>query len=346
MKKSFARKMAAVVVSALLALQLVPMQAVAAEQPSQNMLKNGSFEEGNTHWVGARENQIDTTEAHTGKNSLHVVMETAWEHRVTQEVKNVLPGKCTVSGYLNGVGNHAGMNYGAALIIEVQDAHGKYLKSASTYTVVSTNGWEEHSATVDVPEEGASVTVVISVTKSIFPSNSSDFYIDDVTLTGNFSPVPPDSENLLQNAGFESGLANWAQRGDNSCAFSTDAQARSGKQSVYMGYFISEPLVNYIEQTCPVGKAGVYEFSAHIKTDATLAGVGATLFIEAKNSAGAVIASANSAGVSNSEGAWKKVSVRLTVPATAQTVTVKLGGVYSTGAFYADDLSLVRDVSL
>lgn len=339
MKKGLGYKVTAVVFSAIMALQLLPMQAFAAK--AENMLKNGGFEEGDASWAGISDNEIDTAEAHTGKQSLHLVRGIMSPNRVSQTIGAVIEGEYTFSGYVKGQGYHATFWYGVALNIEVHDLNGNYLKTVTTGNIDQADNWEKHAVTVDVPKEGAILTAVITI-MSPLTGQICDFHVDDLAFEKDPPKPPPVPVNLLKNSGFESGINNWIQRGETPCAFSTDAQSKSGKNSICFGYFTSEPLVNYIEQTVPVSASGWYEFSAYIKTDSTLAGVGATLFIEARDGAGAVVASENSASLANSQGQWEKCSVQLNVPKTTKTITVKLGGIYNKGAFYADDLSLLK----
>lgn len=166
--------------------------------------------------------------------------------------------------------------------------------------------------------------------------------VDNVSIVrlSDLPPVPPAEQ--LTNRGFESGLANWSrQQGSPSASILvTTMQAHSGGRALYMGYFATEAMNNYLSQDSSAG-SGRYDFSAYIKTEASLSGVGAFLLLEAKDASGNVLAAAASPAVSNSNGEWSLACVTLTAPEGAKTVTAKIGGLYCTGGFYVDDVSLL-----
>lgn len=151
-------------------------------------------------------------------------------------------------------------------------------------------------------------------------------------------PKPPLEQ--LTNLGFENGISGWTQQqGTSSSILVATSQSYSGTKSLFMGYFSAEPLNNYVSQDSSAG-AGQYAFSAHIKTEGALNGVGAFLLLEAKDASGKILASAASPAISNSNGAWVVASTTLSAPAGTKTVTAKIGGLYCTGGFYVDDASL------
>lgn len=159
------------------------------------------------------------------------------------------------------------------------------------------------------------------------------FHIDDISL----SYIP--SKTLLENGSFEKGLESWNQLGA-PCAFTSTAQAWNGENSAFFSYFTSEAMNNGIAQTISA-TAGTYQFSAYFKTDATLSGVGAVLFLEALDASGNMLLSAASPAVSSSGGEWKQTSVTLKAPANTAKIRAKIGGIYCTGAFYADGANLI-----
>ena len=168
-----------------------------------------------------------------------------------------------------------------------------------------------------------------------------DVFIDNISLVrfDDFWPNPdPQPQELLTNRGFESGLSSWTHPGS-FAAFTTTSQAHSGSQSVFMGYFTPEALNSYVSQNVTSG-SGTYDLSAYIKTETNLTGTGAILSLEAKDANGSILASASSKAVSNSNGGWSLAAVSLNAPSGTKTVTVKIGGLYCTGGFFVDDVSL------
>lgn len=168
-----------------------------------------------------------------------------------------------------------------------------------------------------------------------------DVFIDNISLVrfDDFWPNPgPQPQELLTNRGFESGLSSWTHPGS-FAAFTTTSQAHSGSQSVFMGYFTSEALNSYVSQNVTSG-SGTYDLSAYIKTETNLTGTGAILSLEAKDANGSILASASSKAVSNSNGGWSLAAASLNAPSGTKTVTVKIGGLYCTGGFFVDDVSL------
>ena len=168
-----------------------------------------------------------------------------------------------------------------------------------------------------------------------------DVFIDNISLVrfDDFWPNPdPQPQELLTNRGFESGLSSWTHPGS-FAAFTTASQAHSGSQSVFMGYFTPEALNSYVSQNVTSG-SGTYDLSAYIKTETNLTGTGAILSLEAKDANGSILASASSKAVSNSNGGWSLAAVSLNAPSGTKTVTVKIGGLYCTGGFFVDDVSL------
>ena len=106
-----------------------------------------------------------------------------------------------------------------------------------------------------------------------------------------------------------------------------------------MGYFSSEPLNNYVSQDSSAG-AGQYAFSAHIKTEGALNGVGAFLLLEAKDASGKNPCVCCKPGYLQLQRRLVVASTTLSAPAGTKTVTAKIGGLYCTGGFYVDDASL------
>lgn len=160
-----------------------------------------------------------------------------------------------------------------------------------------------------------------------------------IVRVADLPPKPPLEQ--LTNLGFENGISGWTQQQGTSSSsiLVATSQSYSGTKSLFMGYFSSEPLNNYVSQDSSAG-AGQYAFSAHIKTEGALNGVGAFLLLEAKDASGKILASAASPAISNSNGAWVVASTTLSAPAGTKTVTAKIGGLYCTGGFYVDDASL------
>lgn len=311
-----------VVSFALLCVMLMSALSLPAFAAGTNLVQNPGFESGLTGWTkGAGTNSVIQTvnsDVYAGTNSLYVggFATDGSTYSVSQAVSITQPGVYEFSAYVNFKAAGTATSVSAAI-------------GSNTCTPVTTvgNQWVKVSKTVTVTQTG-SQTVRFSLNGSGF------FLLDNVSLvrTG-------DIPGLLTNEGFENNLIGWNSRGSN-CALSTTAQVHSGAKAIYMGYFANEALVNYIDQDYTKATTGTFTFSAYIKTDANLKGIGAALFIDAKDSTGRVLASATSSAVSNTNGAWQKVTVELFAPATTTTVTVKIGGVYCLGSFYVDDAKL------
>lgn len=188
------------------------------------------------------------------------------------------------------------------------------------------------SFTVEEASELAATIGMEGLTAALFDNFS-------IVRTADLPPKPPLEQ--LTNLGFESGISGWAQQqgAASSSILVATSQSHSGAKSLFMGYFAVEPLNNYVSQASSAG-AGHYAFSAYIKTEGALNGVGAFLLLEAKDASGKLLASAASPAISNSNGAWVVASTALNAPAGTQTVTAKIGGLYCTGGFYVDDASL------
>lgn len=311
----------------------LPVSA-AAQEP---LLKNSGFESGfvrDADWTrtGLFGILFNNENGRNGKCGQIDSLGDGMKIGVRQDCKIPSDGKYEFSAYVRS-DNAPSTN--AILELSVKDQ-----PSIAVTAVPTTKDWSK--VTVSASFRAGTV-----ITAFLLSDGGGIMLVDDTDLVriGNMDPeppVPPQPTNLLQNGSFESELTGWNVNGSAPFAFTTTSQAKSGVSSLYMGYFTSEPMVNYMDQVLPLTGAGRYVLSAYIKTDGSLTGLGAMMTIEAIDRNGVVLASASNSPLNNSGGTWKQVPLTLNAPAQTVKIRVKLGGISCTGAFYVDDVTLVR----
>lgn len=332
MKKGLGRKISALAISAILALQLAPMQAMAAGSGNvtANLLQNSGFEEGKASWTNMIDSEVDATQAHSGSQSLHLVVK-AGSSKVSQEIGAVAAGEYTFSGYVKGQGYHDGLWYGAALNIEVRDLNGNYLRTVTTGNIDRAENWEKHAVSVEVPEDGAILTAVVSVMAPL-TAPTSDFYIDDLSLTGVLAP-----ESMLKNRGFEKGKESWTGASDSDI---DTTEAFSGKQSLHLAVKFGSRSVS---QEIGAVVAGKYTFSGYVKGQGYHDGLwyGVALNIEVRDTNGNYLKTVTTGNIASAND-WEEHSVSIEVPEDGAILTAVISITAplteQTSDFYIDSL--------
>lgn len=325
-------------------IYLVPTDTLPSSMPLDpdwNILSNPDFESGITDWEKDNANSTLAlgNEAYEGDSSLNVSAPSGKTCAALTHLPAYDAGEYEVTAYVfcpGSVPDGAKMNLG--FTTAPSSSVLRFVIPALSIPVTEGGQWYKLSCYVFLlPSDTMKLRV--------WSDQIDDFYVDSVSMIPTYyntvppePPEPPVPQNLLQNPGFESGLSGWTEEGM-PCAFSTNAQSYSGTSSAYFGYFENGPLQNYLSQTVTAG-AGTYTFSAYIKPDENLTGVGGMLQLEALGANGAVLKAASSPAVSDPTKGWQKVSVTLAAPTGTTSLRVKIGGVYCTGALYMDDLHL------
>lgn len=291
---------------------------------------NGGFEEGLNYWekTGTDATMVSDTNlaARTGVSSLMLVGNVAVSNGVQQQGRVKEAGLYELKAYVKAA--YPFIGNGVTLQMLYEDTSGQTVESHVYSGTDIVSDWTEITCQLYIPIDAANVIIVVNAANT-----GGVFVIDDITLNKILD------DNQLQNSGFEDNLNSWTARGVPNVSVTT-SEKYSGAKAVKMVYSTSEDLNKYLEQSYHYPVAGTLNFSAQIKTSGQIAGVGAVLFIDALDANGNVLATENSASLTNSNGAWQRLSVNLTLPQGTQKVVVKIGGIYCTGTFYVDAANL------
>lgn len=300
---------------------------------SQNLVKNGNFAQGLQEWTVDSRCHGDMVSIHppiTEEGPYSLVLDRSEDKNsyamVTQQVSITQSGKYELSAF----GEYFSVEKGG-LTIGIKTAKDTLTKAVPIEAK---------------PGEGVESALSFLVTSPVTVTVEMNVAQNQIGLLSNVRLVkkgdtPPTATNLLQNEGFERvGIPNWMQRGSNPVVMLTTAQPHTGAYSLYMGYYKSEGMNNYIDQTCAVQSYGYYKFSAYVRTDPMLMGAGAMLTLEARDANGMLLSSGTSSALSNTNGGWQQLSMQLYAPPGTAMLVAKIGGVYCTGGFYVDDADL------
>lgn len=162
--------------------------------------------------------------------------------------------------------------------------------------------------------------------------------VDDFGLDYNDEVYP-----TLKNDGFENGLSGWTESGSgNTYAFTTDAQAHSGKNSLWISCFSGgSPLDFPIQQTI-TGNQGHYTLFAWIKADGSSTDNGAvTIRLNVVDKNGDVLKTMPYIPlIKNTGGEWQRIRMELEAPYGVDHIDVQVMTINYVGSIYVDDVKL------
>lgn len=282
------------------------------------LLSNGSFERGLNNWKLFNGEVATTTDAVDGS----LAVEIAGDSRGVKQTVVAQSGqlyKLMGSGKANSPGASAGLTF----------YDGNFSRLASKNQKVSQGGWETFSVAREAPEGTRYVQAW-----GYKSSSAGSFFLDGLTLTVDDSepvapPPPSGSDELLLNAGFESGLAGW--RGRNGSEQIATSGALSGSQALKLTSAGSGT-----RQILEIEGGATYKLSGYgTNSSSSYAGFGVT-FYDASNQK---IAD-STVGKRIRSGRWSRYEGEAIAPDNAKTVRFWTYKSRDNGTALFDQLSL------
>lgn len=273
-----------------------------------NLIDNGGFETGMTAWNNRNGTATLTPDAVGGDGALALA---AGGSGISQRF-DIVPG---ATYGLTSYAKASGTGW-SGIGITFYDANWNALERGSTS--INTSAWTSYEMDATAPENALRATV--------WAWNSSPegtTILDEVTVS--VLDTPPETNELLNNAGFENGLVNWT--GSTGTESLTD-DAIVGTQALRLRDDRSG-----MRQSVKVVPGDTYQLTGYAKTDsAAWSGVGVNFFDAEWNRLDSTAVRINSAD-------WAQYQLDYTAPVGAVNATVWSGKRGDTGTTYLDELS-------
>lgn len=335
-----------------LRLERVGKDVAATRDMTQSQLQNTGFEDG-TRWWGLSGNYgvkgVDSVVVHSGKTSARL-------EQTTANYKNL-------AGYAQSIaaGEYAGkrVQFSAYLKTEnVQERAGLWLDVGNEITipivkdhmelrpVYGTTDWTLYKVVVDVPANGAFLTMGAEL------SGAGRIWVDDAKLEVVGSGVPTTNlpvETTLVNASFESGLQpGWNLMSSRPAVFEAGvgkAQANTGAQGAFLRVVGEKTTYSgSLQQTFSADqyrgkkiKISLYINADQVKDTSNMwAEINDALHLGDPSLLGESYIWAGEDGYAHG---WVERTITLTVPETAESITLgmKLSGA---GEVWVDDMKI------
>lgn len=292
-------------------------------RPAGNIIPNPGFESGTQGWFGWGPTQLAvTSDAHSGAQAVRGTGRTdSWNGIATNLTALVQAGRqYTGSAWVKLAGASSSDVFMTAQVVCAGENGGAPVTSFLRVAGATANdsSYVELAGGVTLPD--CDITTMNLYVEG--PPAGADILLDDVT----FSPVPlpPPSDNLLQNGDFESGSSGWFGFGP-AVVSATSARANSGTQSG----LAANRLANW--QGIATNLLGIiepgasYDASAFVSVSSASDVVNLTLQLACDGQPASFTQVAS--GTANATG-WLELTGSFSVPATCGAVT--------TATFYAE----------
>ncbi|MCI7804555.1 MAG: endo-1,4-beta-xylanase [Oscillospiraceae bacterium] len=205
------KRLMSLMISAAMLICMAALLPITAAAETVEIF-NDDFENGYGGWAGrgdAAISVVDTT-ANSGEKSLYISGRTKnWHGAACAKIKELRPGKTYyISGYvMQDEGNDSEQ---INLQILYKDSNGTEQYKSVSNVQAKKGEWTKVGGNYTVPSDATNVTVYFET-----PSNLINFYIDDVSATGEPNDDGDETEGFTED--FENGVNDWSGRGDAKC---------------------------------------------------------------------------------------------------------------------------------
>ena len=300
------------------------------------------FENGFGGWAGRGDASISVVDAaaNTGSKSLYVSERTiAWHGAACAKIKELRPGKnYYISGYvMQDEGNDTEQ---INLQILYKDSSGKEQYKSIANTQAKKGEWAKVGGNYTIPDDASNVTIYFET-----PSNLINFYIDDISATGEPNDDGETAEGFTEN--FESGINGWSGRGDAVCEIvsgvgceGSSALFTSGRKSLWNG-----PSEN---KTMVLSAKGYYKFTGWVMYNGDEWSETQTFSMNIQFQQEGKEQYIEIGRVTASKGEWAKIEAKYTIPADAANFVIYFQTAWKNDAsvtdqdlmdFYIDNVS-------
>ena len=220
------KRLMSLMISAAMLVCMAALLPITAAAETVEIFKD-DFENGYGGWAGrgdAAISVVDTT-ANSGEKSLYISGRTkSWHGAACAKIKELRPGKTYyISGYvMQDEGNDSEQ---INLQILYKDSNGTEQYKSVSNTQAKKGEWTLVDGNYTVPSDATNVTVYFET-----PSNLINFYIDDVSATGEPNGEGDETEGFTED--FENGVNDWSGRGDAKCEV-VSSVGRDGSSCLY-----------------------------------------------------------------------------------------------------------------
>lgn len=220
------KRLISFMISAAMFVCMAALLPITAAAETVEIFKD-DFENGYGGWAGrgdAAISVVDTT-ANSGEKSLYISGRTkSWHGAACAKIKELRPGKTYyISGYvMQDEGNDSEQ---INLQILYKDSNGTEQYKSVSNTQAKKGEWTLVGGNYTVPSDATNVTVYFET-----PSNLINFYIDDVSATGEPNDEGDETEGFTED--FENGVNDWSGRGDAKCEV-VSSVGRDGSSCLY-----------------------------------------------------------------------------------------------------------------
>lgn len=220
------KRLISFMISAAMLVCMAALLPITAAAETVEIFKD-DFENGYGGWAGrgdAAISVVDTT-ANSGEKSLYISGRTkSWHGAACAKIKELRPGKTYyISGYvMQDEGNDSEQ---INLQILYKDSNGTEQYKSVSNTQAKKGEWTLVGGNYTVPSDATNVTVYFET-----PSNLINFYIDDVSATGEPNDEGDETEGFTED--FENGVNDWSGRGDAKCEV-VSSVGRDGSSCLY-----------------------------------------------------------------------------------------------------------------
>lgn len=220
------KRLISFMISAAMLVCMAALLPITAAAETVEIFKD-DFENGYGGWAGrgdAAISVVDTT-SNSGEKSLYISGRTkSWHGAACAKIKELRPGKTYyISGYvMQDEGNDSEQ---INLQILYKDSNGTEQYKSVSNTQAKKEEWTLVGGNYTVPSDATNVTVYFET-----PSNLINFYIDDVSATGEPNDEGDETEGFTED--FENGVNDWSGRGDAKCEV-VSSVGRDGSSCLY-----------------------------------------------------------------------------------------------------------------
>lgn len=333
-----------IISSIISAVMLICMAAILPFTASAETIEifKDDFENGFGGWAGRGDASISVVDsaANTGSKSLYVSGRTiAWHGAACAKIKELRPGKTYyISGYvMQDEGNDAEQ---INLQILYKDSSGKEQYKSIANTQAKKGEWSKVGGNYTIPSDASNVTVYFET-----PSNLINFYIDDISATGEPNDGGETEDGFSEN--FESGINGWSGRGDAVCEVvsgigcdGSSALYTSGRKNLWNG-----PSAN---KTMVLSSKGYYKFTGWVMYNGSAWSDTQTFSMNMQFQQEGKEQYVEIGRVTASKGEWAKIEAKYTIPADAANFVVYFQTAWKNDAsvkdqdlmdFYIDNVS-------
>ncbi len=334
-----------VALSVMTSMMLTSMPVVAGAETVE--MFNDTFEEGYDGWSSRGDNvSITVTDkaSHTGTKSLYISNRTiSWHGAGCAKIRELRAGSTySLSAWvMYEEGNDTEQ---ISMKVLYKDANGKEQYKDIASTQAKKGEWANiTSSAYTIPADATNVTLYFET-----PSNLIDFYIDDITASG--EPVDDSNAQDGFSDDFENGLGEWCGRGNAQVTLSTESP-HSGTNCIYTTG--REKLWNApsCNKTLVLEQGGYYKFNAWVRYTGEQWEDTHKFQLYLQYNQGGKENYATLASVTATKGEWALLECKYMIPSDATNLNVYVQTGYVPDAqvgeedlmdFYVDDVSAER----